>query len=230
VHTLTWLSSKDLNFPPAHLALKQPNGLLAAGGDLTSERLIAAYRQGIFPWFDKEPVLWWHPDPRAVLYPDGLKISRSLTKTLNQEKFTLTLDQCFGRVIKACAALTSKRPETWINQHMVDAYLRLHQLGIAHSVEVWQQGQLCGGLYGLAIGQVFFGESMFSQVRDASKVALVKLTRQLKHWGYGLIDCQVSSRHLQSLGAQDIPRQDFIQQLNHYVNQPGQANTPWSFN
>ena len=219
-----WLDPQDshYHFPDTSQALKDPNGLLAIGGDLHPERLLAAYRKGIFPWYSEgQPILWWSPDPRAVLYPDRIKVSRSLRKTLKKPPCTVTLDQAFDEVISACAAPRQNEPGTWILTEMKQAYKQLHELGYAHSVECWNNGELVGGLYGIAIGRVFFGESMFSRETDASKVAFVHLTKQLQQWGYGLIDGQVSSPHLTSLGAVDIPRQEFLTQLEHLCEQDG---------
>lgn len=219
--------NEDLRFPPVDLA--SPEGLLAIGGDLRSERLLQAYRAGIFPWYNEgQPILWWSPDPRAVLYPKQLKLTRSLKKTLRQGKFRITLDQAFSQVMQACAAPRARRPEegTWITQDMLTAYKRLHQQGYAHSVEAWCEQELVGGLYGVALGKVFFGESMFSRATDASKVAFAHLVRQLRDWGFCLIDCQVSSTHLISLGAQEIRRQRFMQELEQALHAPGQT-VPW---
>ena len=212
-------------FPDVSLALEEPNGLLAVGGDLSPERLFAAYRHGIFPWFNPgEPILWWSPDPRAVLFPDEIKISRSLRKTINKNVFNLTTDLVFNEVMKACQEPRLKQQGTWISAEMRIAYGEMHELGHAHSVECWQDNELVGGLYGMAIGQVFFGESMFSKEKDASKVALVHLTGKLKQWGYQLIDCQVQSEHLISLGAKDIPREQFCAYLNRWCNEPVNSN------
>jgi len=203
------------DFPDAGLALTEPDGLLAAGGNLSPERLLNAYRKGIFPWYsDGQPILWWSPNPRTVLYPEQAKISRSLRKVLRQSRFKLSYDQNFEQVISACAAPRNDQAGTWITDAMRQAYTELHRLGHAHSVECWQNDELVGGLYGVSIGQVFFGESMFSQVRDSSKVALVRLARQLHDWQFRLIDCQVHSSHLASLGACSIPREQFLQQLD----------------
>lgn len=209
-------------FPPVDRAT--PEGLLAAGGDLSSERLLAAYQNGIFPWYNPgQPILWWSPDPRAVLYPEKLKISRSLRKTLKRAVYRVSFDTAFHEVMAACAAPRPHSPGggTWIHDEMVVAYGRLFDLGYAHSVEAWQDEQLVGGLYGVALGGVFFGESMFSRATDASKVALVELTRQLQHWGFGLIDCQIPSSHLASLGAEEIPRARFLAELQSAIQLPG---------
>lgn len=205
-------------FPDVSLALEEPNGLLAIGGDLSPERLLAAYGQGIFPWFNPgEPILWWSPDPRAVLFPEKIKISRSLRKTLNKNLFTITTDLAFDEVVAACQAPRVKQKGTWITAEMRIAYSNMHHLGFAHSVEAWRDNELVGGLYGMAIGQVFFGESMFSKEKDASKVALVALTDKLRAWGYQLIDCQVQSEHLSTLGAEDMPRNTFCELLEKLV-------------
>jgi len=218
-------------FPPCEHALSEPDGLLAAGGDLRPERLINAYRQGIFPWYQSgQPILWWSPDPRAVLFPDAIRISRSLRQSMRNGELSVSFDQAFERVVRACA---DPRPNqsglTWITDEMLHAYCRLHALGVAHSVEVWREGRLVGGLYGLGIGAAFFGESMFSRTSDASKVALVWLSRQLRAWHYHLIDCQVSSAHLQRLGAVDLPRGEFLRLLAAATAQPRQVHGNWAF-
>jgi leucyl/phenylalanyl-tRNA---protein transferase len=207
-------SANDLRFPPVELA--SPEGLLAVGGDLRAERLLEAYRHGVFPWYSKgQPILWWSPDPRAVLYPKNLKVSRSLAKSIRQHRFHVTLDRSFGEVIQHCARVKRRGnlAGTWITPEMLAAYLRLHELGYAHSCEAWKDDELVGGLYGVALGNVFFGESMFSSQTDASKVAFVCLVRQLACWGYTLIDCQIRSEHLERLGAESIPRRQFIDEL-----------------
>jgi leucyl/phenylalanyl-tRNA--protein transferase len=205
----------DLRFPPVELA--SPEGLLAIGGDLCSERLLEAYRHGIFPWYSGgQPILWWSPDPRAVLLPSKLKISRSLRQTLRRDLFHVTLDSDFAGVVKACAEPRAQNPNggTWITAEMIDAYCRLHEQGFAHSVEVWTGDDLAGGLYGVALGGAFFGESMFSRQSNASKVALAYLARQLDAWGFVQIDCQLPSLHLMSLGAIPIRRKDFLSLLD----------------
>ncbi|WP_298188981.1 leucyl/phenylalanyl-tRNA--protein transferase [uncultured Pseudomonas sp.] len=222
---LTWLQRDSLVFPPLNKALSEPNGLLAAGGDLQPERLIQAYRHGCFPWFqDGQPILWWSPDPRTVLLPDKLHTSRSLAKALRQERYRVTLDQAFSEVIRACAGPRSYAIETWITSPMQDAYLELHKRGVAHSVEVWRDQELVGGLYGLAMGQLFFGESMFSRADNASKVGFVTLVERLKSWGFVLIDCQMPTEHLLSLGAQSISRAEFAHYLSTYLDQPSRAD------
>ena len=221
---IPWLDH-DTPFPPIRSALKDPNGLLAAGGDLSSERLLSAYRHGIFPWFSEgDPILWWSPDPRMILFPAERKISRSLAKTLRNRSYEARFDCAFGEVMAACAAPRKGEPGTWISGAMVEAYRRLHRLGYAHSVETWIDGDLAGGLYGVAIGRVFFGESMFSRARDASKIALAALVGHLKSAGFGLIDCQMHTRHLETLGAREIPRRRFsalLEELIHYPHSPG---------
>ena len=202
------------DFPPSSEALDYPNGLLAVGGDLTPARLLSAYHRGLFPWFEApQPVLWWTPDPRSVLFPDELHISRSLRKTLRRDAFELAVDGQFSRVMRACAEARTSGPGTWIDDTMINAYTDLHRMGYAHSVEVMEHGELVGGLYGIALGRVFFGESMFSRRSDASKVALVALVHLLRAAGFRLIDCQVESAHLNTLGARNISRLDFEQWL-----------------
>jgi len=217
------------DFPPLDRALYYPDGLLAVGGDLSPRRLIAAYQKGIFPWYDKnQPILWWSPSQRMVLFPEQLKIARSLRKTLRKKKFTLTLDQNFRAVMENCAAPRRSESGTWITDDMLEAYCRLHELGIAHSVESWYEGELVGGLYGVALGRIFFGESMFARVSDASKVAFVHFVWQLQAWGYELIDCQMQTAHLQRFGAIDIPRRDFLKLLNHLCKVGGYKGE-WHF-
>ncbi len=207
-------------FPDVSLALREPDGLLAVGGDLAPERILAAYRQGIFPWYSEgQPILWWSPDPRAVLFPERLKISRSLRKVLRKGRFRVTADEAFDRVVAGCAAPRKGEEGTWITPEMAAAYRRLHGMGAAHSVECWEGDELVGGLYGVAIGRVFFGESMFSRRSDASKVAFVHLVGMLQRWNYELIDCQVATRHLASLGAITIPRRQFIRMLARLCEQ-----------
>ena len=211
---LTWLAPDD-PFPPVARALQEPNGLLAAGGDLSQERLLAAYRHGIFPWFSRgEPILWWSPDPRMVLYTGELKISRSLAKNLRNKGYALTVDTAFREVVKGCA----NRKETWLGRQMQAAYLALHQRGYAHSFETWLGPDLVGGLYGVAIGRMFYGESMFSTATDASKVALVGLAKELVRRGFPLIDCQMKTPLLASLGGREIPRAAFLRALTALVN------------
>lgn len=217
-----------IEFPDVELALHEPDGLLAIGGDLGVERLLLAYSMGIFPWFGPEqPILWWAPDPRQVLEPARLKVSHSLRKTLRQGKFTLTMDKCFSEVVKACSASRPNQSGTWITEEMQAAYSDLHAAGHAHSVECWVNGQLAGGLYGVSIGRIFFGESMFTRVTDASKVAFVALARQLERWHFPLIDCQVHTSHLESMGASFMPRQQFSQLLQQEC-QPGDEAPAWA--
>ena len=214
---LPWLPADEPEalFPPVRMALRDPDGLLAAGGDLAPNRLLRAYRHGIFPWYGPgEPILWWSPDPRTVLFPERLHISRRLARTLRQDRFRISYDTCFERVVSACAAPRPEVRGTWITPEMTAAYLQLHTLGHAHAIEVWQGESLVGGLYGVALGRVFFGESMFSSVRDASKVALVHLCARLRHLGYGLLDCQVVSGHLLRMGAEQLPRTRFLSLLD----------------
>ncbi len=211
------------SLPGAEHALKEPNGLVAAGGDLDAQVLIGAYSAGIFPWFnsDEETILWWSPDPRAVIDPRAPRIPRSLAKRLRSGCFKVTADQQFDAVITHCAGLRANSDGTWITAKMRAAYIELHRLGYAHSVEVWENEQLVGGLYGVALGGVFFGESMFSIRPDASKVAFVRLTEALVEHGFGLIDGQVSSKHLRLLGAIDIPRKEFLRSMAEQLEQPG---------
>jgi leucyl/phenylalanyl-tRNA--protein transferase len=221
---LTWLQRDDLSFPPLEKAMRDPNGLLAAGGDLSPERLLAAYRHGCFPWYqDGQPLLWWSPDPRTVLFPEELHVSRSLRKKLRQGAFDITFDRAFRDVIEGCAGPRSYADGTWITTPMQEAYEKLHQLGIAHSVEVWQDERLVGGLYGLAMGRLFFGESMFSRTTDASKVGFVTLVERLRDWGFKLIDCQMPTQHLASFGARTIARQTFAEMLARYLDDPSSA-------
>ncbi|MDD2048343.1 leucyl/phenylalanyl-tRNA--protein transferase [Pseudomonas putida] len=222
---LTWLSRDSLTFPALDKALRDPNGLLAAGGDLSAERLVQAYRHGCFPWYqDGQPILWWSPDPRTVLFPDELHVSRSLRKFIRQGHYQVSFDQDFAAVINACAAPRDYADGTWITDSMQAAYLKLHQQGFAHSVEVRQDGELVGGLYGLAMGRLFFGESMFSRADNASKVGFVTLVEHLQQAGFVLIDCQMPTDHLHSLGARDIARATFADYLQRYLDQPSSAN------
>lgn len=208
---LRWLETDSLHFPPASEALSTPNGLLAVGGDLSPERLVAAYRQGIFPWYENgQPLLWWSPDPRTVLSPSSAHISRSMRKFLRKSSFNITFDQNFAAVIRACAEPRTYTEDTWITPAMQRAYIELHCRGHAHSVEVWEDDELVGGLYGVGLGKVFFGESMFSRRNNASKTAFLALARHLGCLGCELIDCQMPSNHLTSLGAVQIPRANFI--------------------
>lgn len=223
---IPWLSPGD-DFPPLTRALREPNGLLAAGGDLSVETLLRAYRRGIFPWFgDDDPILWWSPDPRMVLFPAELRITRSMRKVLRSMSFKVTTDHDFAQVILGCREPRAGHPGTWITEQMVLAYLDLHEAGHAHSIETWIDGKLAGGLYGVAIGRVFFGESMFTRVTNASKIALIGLVRQLSARGFQIIDCQMRTEHLATFGAREIPRADFAQQLTELVDY-GPVPTPW---
>jgi leucyl/phenylalanyl-tRNA--protein transferase len=216
VTVLHWLTKHDPAdaFPPPHRALREPNGLLAAGGDLKPERVLAAYRRGIFPWYeDGQPILWWSPDPRAVLKLEDLRVSRSLRRTLAAGTWRVTADTAFAAVVAACAAPRRYGGGTWITADVAAAFAELHALGWAHSFETWQDGELVGGLYGIAIGRVFFGESMFARVSDASKVAFVRLVEHLRSRGFALVDCQVASAHLETLGASNLPRAEFLTAL-----------------
>ena len=198
------------------------DGLLALGGDLNSERLLSAYRKGIFPWYNPgEPILWWSPNPRCILRPDDFKLTRSLKKSIRKNEFTFTIDNSFEEVIYHCATPKENRPGTWITTDMKSAYINLHELGYAHSIETWSDNKLVGGLYGISLGGIFFGESMFSEISDASKAALYGLVSCLKLWGFSLIDCQITSAHLLSLGAMEIPRTEFIDQLECALTKPG---------
>ena len=228
--TLPWLNpDADPVFPPADTALADPNGLLAAGGGLSPDWLVAAYSQGIFPWFEVgQPVLWWSPDPRLVLYPDRVKISRSMRKLIRKQPYLITMDTNFADVIHNCKSERDGATGTWITDEMQAAYIQLHELGLAHSIEVRTDSAIVGGLYGVALGKVFFGESMFSKEANASKIALIALALQLRRWQFGLIDCQVSSQHLLSMGAEEISRHSFCAQLRDLAAldlHPG----PWKF-
>lgn len=208
--SIAWLDPVDLRFPPLEHATQEPNGLLAVGGDLRLERLLAAYRRGIFPWYEEgQPILWWSPDPRSVLFPSKLKVNRSLSKALKRESYRCTTDQAFADVIDQCAKISERRPGTWITDDMRRAYLRLHQAGWAHSVEVWLNEELIGGLYGVAMGRVFFGESMFSTAPNGSKIALCALCDWLIARDFSIIDCQVGNPYLTSMGAEEISREAF---------------------
>ena len=217
---IPWLRG-DAPFPPVSKALKAPNGLLCAGGDLAPRRIVEAYSQGIFPWYSEgDPILWWSPDPRMVLFPEELKVSRSLRKSVAREIYETRFDTAFREVIEACAAPRDGQSGTWIVPEMVEAYVRLHELGFAHSVESWHEGRLVGGLYGMALGEAFFGESMFAHAPDASKVALVRLVERLRAAGCRVIDCQQATAHLASLGAREIPRKAFAQLVQESIQYP----------
>lgn len=224
------LSPNDPSFPSADRALDEPNGLLAIGGDLTPTRLLNAYAHGIFPWFsdDASPILWWSPDPRAVILPDALKVSRSLRRSLARGEIEVTLDTVFEEVVRGCAAPRDGDRRTWITPAIRNAYRELHRLGYAHSAESWIDGELVGGLYGVSIGRMFFGESMFARATDASKVAIARLAAQLVDWRFELIDCQVMNPHLESLGAVEMPRREFLTRLRN--NPPDLTRLgPWRF-
>ena len=223
---IPWLGLRD-PFPPVEQALVEPNGLLAAGGDLSPARLLDAYARGIFPWFnDEDPVLWWSPDPRMVLLPRELHLSRSLRRTIRSQEFTVTFDRAFQGVMEGCAGPRDKQDGTWITADMMRAYTRMAELGHAHSVEAWADGELAGGLYGVAVGRIFYGESMFTRRSNASKVAVSWLARQLDRWQFELIDCQMSTEHLASLGAREVPRADFLRRLERAIALPP-VPLPW---
>ncbi|ROO32362.1 leucyl/phenylalanyl-tRNA--protein transferase [Salinisphaera orenii] len=226
-----WLdpNTPDGAFPDPELALDQPNGLLAMGGDLSPQRLRRAYAQGIFPWYNpEESILWWCPHPRTVFQTDHIHVSRRLKRTLARADYAVTLDRDFNNVVLGCAGTRDGNPGTWLGPEMRAAYAKLHALGDAHSIEVWRDGRLIGGLYGVALGRMFFGESMFSRERDASKIALVWLGRQLQAWGFPLIDGQVGSAHLYRMGAVDLPRSKFLKLVRTERARPGPAS-PWRF-
>lgn len=221
---LPWLNPEIIEFPDTFSALEEPNGLLAAGGELSADWLLSAYSQGIFPWFSEgEPILWWSPSPRAFIYANQLHISKSLKKTLKQGNYDVTFDKAFDEVVLACAQPRQQQLDggTWITDEMMSAYSTLHHMGHAHSVEVWMEGKLAGGLYGIALGRMFFGESMFSFQTNGSKIALFHLAERLKEWHYVGIDCQVHNDHLERMGAEQIPRIEFESLLAKYVQ-----NTP----
>ena len=221
---LTWLERDD-PFPAPGTALKEPNGLLCAGGDLSAARLLDAYRHGIFPWYSgDEPILWWSPDPRMVLYCDELKISRSLAKNRRNKDYRVTVDSCFGEILSGCSGPRKDGAGTWLGKDMRRAYLALHRAGYAHSFETWRRGELVGGLYGVAIGRMFYGESMFSRATDASKVALLALVGELHGRGFPMIDCQQRTPLLAAMGAREIPRRQFLRRaaaLVNYTEAPG---------
>ena len=215
---LAWLERDD-PFPPVAAALKDPSGLLCAGADLSVPRLLQAYRSGIFPWYSGgEPILWWSPDPRMVLFCDELKVSRSLSKSLRNKSYAVSVDTCFEQVVSSCSKPRKDEAGTWISAEMQAAYVALHRAGHAHSVETWLDGRLVGGLYGVAIGRAFFGESMFSRKTDASKVALVALVEELRRRNCPMIDCQQRTPLLASMGGREIPRGQFLRRLAALVN------------
>lgn len=220
---IPWLRPEGpaADFPPVESALNDPNGLLCAGGDLSTERLLAAYRRGIFPWYAPgQPILWWSPDPRAVLRPSEFHVSRSLARAMRSRGFALSIDTAYADVVAYCGDRALRPEGTWITPAMHDAYVRLHELGHGHSVEVWLGTRLVGGIYGVALGRVFFGESMFSLARDASKVAMARLVAELIGRGFELLDCQIPSAHLASLGVRAIPRRQFVALLQQWVDEP----------
>jgi leucyl/phenylalanyl-tRNA--protein transferase len=223
-----FLLSDKIEFPPPYLASKA--GLLAVGGDLSRERLLLAYRMGIFPWYsDGEPLLWWSPDPRLVLYPEEIRISKTLKKIIKQDKFHLTIDTAFDQVVNACAQIRIDKNEgTWIVQEMIDAYCRLHDAGFAPSVEAWYQGELAGGIYGVSLGKCFFGESMFSRISNASNITLVKLVEYLKTLSFDMLDCQITTEHLIRFGAREIQRDVFLKQLEQSLEATTRQGR-WSF-
>lgn len=224
---IPWLTEHD-PFPPVEQAMTDPNGLLAAGADLSTERLLEAYLRGIFPWFgEDDPLLWWSPDPRMVLMVNEVHVSRSLRRVIRSGRYRVTLDTAFRDVMAGCAEPRDDEGGTWITPEMTEAYTRLASLGFAHSVDVWLDGDLVGGLYGVAIGRMFYGESMFSRCTDASKVALVTLARQLERWGFETIDCQMATSHLASLGAREIPRAEFVETLQRLAKLPP-IKSPWT--
>jgi len=214
--------SEKLVFPPAGLAEK--NGLLAIGGDLSPERILLAYSSGIFPWFSEgDPILWWSPSPRLVIFPDEFKIPRRLSRLLRQKKFSVTMDKAFHQVITACATIGKRLDKgTWITRDMLAAYRRLHDMGYAHSIECWQEDELAGGLYGISLGGFFFGESMFSRQPNSSKVALVFLVKKLLEWDFDLLDCQMKTAHLMQFGAREIPGSEFQKLLAKSMSRPTQ--------
>ena len=224
---IPWLEPDD-PLPPADRALRRPNGLLAAGGGLSVARLTDAYRRGCFPWFNEgEPVLWWTPDPRMVLVPDELHVSHSLRRAIRRGGFEIRADSAFHAVMEGCAEPRRAQAGTWITSEMIDAYVRLHHAGLAHSIETWVDGDLAGGLYGVAIGKVFFGESMFAKATDTSKLAFAALVTQVRRWGFKLIDCQQQTRHLASLGAREIPRPEFLARIGVLTGVASRL-APWS--
>lgn len=229
---LAWLSAHDISFPPLETALDDPNGLLAVGGNLSPDRLINAYRQGIFPWYEApDPILWWSPDPRLVITPESLHIGRTLRKTLKRELFQIQINQRFESVMRHCATADDRANGTWISEEMIEAYCRLHELGYAHSIEaINANGQLVGGLYGIALGKVFFGESMFSLESNASKVAFATFATALFESGFKLIDCQVETDYLASFGGFTLSRKDFSAQLSTLIQdtQPSRGQLPFA--
>ncbi len=221
---IPWLENSD-PFPPLERALREPSGLLAAGADLSPARLLSAYRSGIFPWYSEgQPLLWWSPDPRMALFPAEFRLPRSLAKRLRRQDYEIRVDTAFETVMRCCAAPRADGAGTWITEDMIAAYCELHRLGHAHSVETWIDGRLAGGLYGIALGRAFYGESMFTRAPDASKIALAQLVRRLQHHQFGIIDCQMNTTHLARFGAREIPRSEFSQRLEELVNYPAAAD------
>ena len=215
-----WLSEKKIYFPPAYMA--NEDGILAIGGDLTEERLLLAYQKGIFPWFNPDdPIIWWSPDPRFVLFPSELKVSKSMRPYFNQQKFQVTVDQDFEKVMRSCQTQRRERQSggTWITESMVNGYVQLHQSGYAHSIEVWDKSELVGGLYGIGLGKIFYGESMFTKKNNASKFGFITLVQKLATLGYMLIDCQQETKHLTSLGGRSIPRKEFLKMLEQNLKE-----------
>lgn len=228
---LHWLDPRNPRqpFPSPNQAMRDPNGLLAIGGDLSATRLLSAYAQGIFPWYNPdEPILWWCPDPRAVLFPSDFHVSRSLARRLRKPDYAVTLNRAFPAVLEACSAPRTRGRGTWLGAEMKHAYQDLHERGHAQSIEVWQGRELAGGLYGVSLGRAFYGESMFSRIDDGSKIALHYLCRQLRAWDFELMDCQISSPHLATLGAVEIPREQFLGRLRAAVAQPAPTGR-WRF-
>ncbi len=223
-----FLLTKELIFPPPEMA--EPEGILAVGGDLSPERLELAYSMGIFPWYSEgQPILWWSPDPRLVLFPKELKVSRSLRQTIKKGAYKVTMDSAFEDVVEKCAGVhRAEEGGTWITPEMREAYVALHRRGRAHSVEAWREGELAGGLYGVAMGGAFFGESMFHVRPDASKVALVALVERLRKWGFELIDCQVTTPFFERMGAREIPREEFLERLEKALRKKTPAGKRWS--
>ncbi|MHB1676927.1 MAG: leucyl/phenylalanyl-tRNA--protein transferase [Sulfuriferula sp.] len=211
--------STTMEFPPVTRALQKPAGLLAAGGDLSVQRLILAYKRGIFPWFNPgQPILWWSPDPRMVLFPQELHVPHSLVRVMRKQHYEIRTDTAFREVMEACAEPRAGQDGSWIAPAMIEAYTALHSLGVAHSIETWIDGKLAGGLYGVALGRIFYGESMFAWISDASKIAFVHLVRQLQQWQFELIDCQMNTAHLARFGAVEIPRSEFMRFIENGVN------------
>lgn len=225
---IPWLDHRHV-FPPLEQALKEPNGLLVAGGDLSPQRILAAYRAGIFPWFmPGEPILWWSPSPRMVLYVDEFQVPKSLAKVARHRQYRVTFDTAFEQVMQGCAAPRGTEAGTWISEEMLAAYTALHEAGFAHSFECWMDGELVGGLYGMALGKMFYGESMFARRSDASKIAFVHAVQWLRENGFAMIDCQMYTDHLARFGAREIEREEFIAKLTVLLDEPEQLG-PWQY-